>query len=40
LWAELVTHLGDQLGTDTELVTCVGTVQEAVDEITRRVPTS
>jgi len=40
LWAELVTHLGDQLGTDIELVTCVGTVQEAVDEITRRVPTS
>ena len=40
MWAELVTHLGARLGTDTSLVTCVGTVQEAVDEITRRVPTS
>ncbi|NNC93564.1 MAG: LOG family protein [Acidimicrobiia bacterium] len=40
MWAELINHLGAQLGTETSLVTCVGTVQEAVDEVTRRVPTS
>ena len=40
VWEDLITHLGAQLGTDTSLVTCVGTVREAVDEITRRVPTS
>jgi predicted Rossmann-fold nucleotide-binding protein len=40
LWADLVAHLGDRLGTDTSLVTCVDTVAEAVEEIIRRVRTS
>ena len=40
VWQELVAHLGKKLGTDTSLVTCVGTVQEAVIEITRRIPIS
>ncbi len=40
LWHRLITHLGDELGTDTSLVTCVGTVSEAVAEIQRRVPVS
>ena len=40
VWRELVTYLGDTLGTDTALVTCVDTVQEAVEEIIRRIPTS
>jgi uncharacterized protein (TIGR00730 family) len=38
VWEQLITVLGDKLGTDTALVTCVGTVEEAVEEIKRRVP--
>jgi len=40
LWQELVAYLGERLGTDAALVTCVATVGEAVEEVRRRVPTS
>ncbi len=40
LWQELVDHLGELLGTDVSLVTCVDTVDEAVELIRRRVPVS
>lgn len=40
VWHQLVAHLADQLGTDADLVTCVGTVGEAVTEIQRRLPVS
>ena len=39
LWRDLITYLGDHLGTDAALVTCVETIEEAVEEIKRRVPT-
>lgn len=38
LWRTLITHLGEHLGTDASLITCVDTIEEAVDEVTRRVP--
>ncbi len=38
LWPELIADLGVRLGTDASLVTCVGTVVEAVEEVKRRVP--
>ena len=40
LWRDLVTYLGDHLGTDVGLVTCVDTIEAAVEEVTRRVPTN
>jgi len=40
VWHELITHLGDQLGTDVSLVTCVATAGKAVAEIQRRIPIS
>lgn len=38
LWQNLITYLGEHLGTDASLITCVGTIEEAVDEVKRRVP--
>ena len=40
VWRDLVAHLGSTLGTDASLVTCVDTVQDAVNEIIHRIPTS
>ena len=40
VWRDLVAHLENALGTDASLVTCVDTVQEAVAEITSRIPIS
>ena len=37
-WQQLVNDLGSQLATDTELVRCVATVNEAVDVIKQIVP--
>ncbi len=37
-WRDLVEHLGSQLRTDTGLVRCVPTVDQAVEEISRSVP--
>jgi uncharacterized protein (TIGR00730 family) len=38
LWRSLITYLGDHLGTDASLVTCVETIEDAVEEVKRRVP--
>jgi hypothetical protein len=40
VWRDLVAHLGNTLGTDASLVTCVDSVQEAVEELIRRIPIS
>lgn len=40
LWEDLVSLLGERLGTDVGLVTCVGTIGEAVDVVKQHVPTS
>ncbi len=37
-WRDLIDYLGSQLATDTGLVDCVGTVDEAVAAIERSVP--
>lgn len=37
-WRRLITQLSDEFAADVELVTCVGSVAEAVAEVKRRAP--